>query len=292
MADGERYKRSISQWNDYSYCSWQFRLKRILKIEERPAVWSAGGNAFHRCSEAFDRQFTTKNLQFPPSAGVYHNWRESWSNMFAEELDELRQIAPESEWRTAGRPTNEKPNGEDVNWWAENGPNMMSAYIKWRHDNIDRLQIATMPDGSPAIEIPVETVLGEDHVPVVGYVDRLFEDVRQENATARYLLVDLKSGSSTPAVPVQLGQYSVQLEEQLLWPIRWGAFYDARKGALGRPINLTAWGVENLGVAYDMLDRAVEQGIFVPNLGRHCFSCGVRSSCIFQGGSEPEGTDG
>lgn len=116
-----------------------------------------------------------------------------------------------------------------------------------------------------------------------GYVDRLMCDLEAENTN---IVIDLKSGSRTPETPIQLATYSVQLEPLINAPCTWGAFYDARKGVMHDPIPLEEWTEEKLGYIYGTLDRAIEAGIFLPNITNMCKGCGVRKFCVYQGGRE------
>lgn len=278
QANSNAHRRSHSQLNDYLHCSWAFRLKRIKKVPERGSVWLPGGKAFHSVTEGFDRQTWQEN---DLSGLDPEPWENAFEDEFERELDELRENDPdESSWRTAGRKTIAKPNGEDVTWWRTAGRQFVSGYIAWRTSTADTLRIATV-EGGPGIEVEVEMPLGG--VPMRGYVDRLMEDT----STGELLLMDLKSGSRTPVSPMQLALYSVQLEPRVGRPIVWGAYFDARKGTLTDPISLTNFTEHKLGIAYQNLDRAVTAGIFLPTIDSHCKACGVRSACIWTGGTEP-----
>jgi len=45
---------SYSAFTTYLTCGWQYYLGRLLKLEEAPSVWSAGGRAFHHATELYD----------------------------------------------------------------------------------------------------------------------------------------------------------------------------------------------------------------------------------------------
>lgn len=286
----ERRTRSHSQLNDYLHCGHGFYLKRMLKVPEAGSVWLHGGRAFHETTEAFDRAVYAAGLG-AGSASLQVMLRENdplldpepWQNMFEDvftaSIDTARENDPDGVFRTAGRKTKDKPNGEDETWWREAGREMVGRYINWRTSVGDVLALATVESG-PGIEIEVTAPVGG--VPMVGYVDRLFRD--QNDA---HLVVDLKTGPRTPASPMQLALYSVQLEAQLGVPVTWGAWYDARKGTLSDPIDLSTFTEQKLGRVYRGLDRGISQGVFLPNIDSHCRACGVRSACVYQGGIEP-----
>lgn len=277
-----RHRRSHSQFNDYLHCSWAFRLKRINRLQEKPSVWLSGGKAFHSVSEDFDRATWQENDLSQWSD--HEQWEAGFDQHFEALLQEEREKNPgidETQWRTAGRKTKDKPDGEDIDWWRTAGRQFITKYVDWRVATNDTLRIAHLPDGGPAIEVEMHTPLGG--VPMSSYADRVFQD----QDTGELLLTDMKSGSRTPDTPMQLATYAIQIERIFRRPIVWGAFYDARKGLLSEPIDLTRFDQDNLGYVYRTLDRAAEEGIFLPNIGSHCKSCGLRDFCIWQGGTEP-----
>lgn len=275
--------RSNSQLSDYLHCSHAFWLKRFKHVPEAPSVWLPGGKAFHSATEAHDRA-SWEIRQNGGDINEIHD-PEPFANLFdqffEEYLDEFRQNEPdESTWRTAGRKTVAKPNGEDVAWWREAGREFTAKYVEWRTSVEDKMLVATVADG-PAVEIQVARPIGETNF--VGYIDLVVIDAD----TGVLLIIDKKSGSRTPVSPLQLAVYSEQLERELRRPVTWGAYYDARKGALGPPIDLSSFTQAKLARIYENLDRGIEQQIFLPRIDSHCKACGVRGACIFQGGVEP-----
>lgn len=281
----DRHTRSHSQLNDYLHCSHAYYLKRMRKVQEAPSVWLAGGKAFHSATEMFDEHveagvgFTALVQENDPILDV-DQWRDVFDDCYGHELDAIRETDPdESTWRAAGRKTKDKPNGEDVAWWRLAGRDMIARYINWRISTHDVLVMATVK-GRPGIEVEVTTPIGG--VPMRGYVDRVMVD-----ASGNHIVIDLKSGSRTPVSLMQLALYSVQLEALMGVPVSWGAYYDARKGTLGEPADLTRFTPQNLGAVYKNLDRAVDSGIFLPRIDSHCNACSVRRACVYQGGIAP-----
>jgi RecB family exonuclease len=207
-------------------------------------------------------------------------WEDVFEVNFETELDALRAVEPDqTRWRTGGRKTKDRPNGEDVEWWRQAGRDMIRTYVAWRLRTSDTLHIAAVK-GAAGVEVEVTTSFGG--VPVRGFVDRLFLDTQ----TGAYLVVDYKTGANPPKAQLQLGQYSVQLEAMIGAPVRWGAYYDARKGELSKPFDLSGYTPERLGYIYGGLDTSIRSNIFLPNMTQ-CFSCGMRDACVFQGGIEP-----
>lgn len=272
-----RYVRSYSQLSEWKQCSWRFYLRRLLRAQETPSVWTAGGLAFHKTTEMYDMLTWQENdlsgWQDP------RPWFGTFRDQFEEELDKLRAIDPdESNWRVASK------GRETIVFWRQLGPVLISQYIAWRTSTVDTLRIAAVKS-APGIEVKVETSLGD--VPVVGYIDRVFQDVR----TGVLEIVDYKSGARMPADSGQLGQYSVQLEQQEGTPVTWGAFYNARKGQLDGPLNLAGYTEAGLGQQYQRLEASIEAREFEPNITALCKSCGVKQFCKFVGGKEPEASE-
>lgn len=279
----ERKPRSFSQLDGYDKCSYAFYLKRVLKLPSVPSVWLAGGSAWHKVTEDFDRAVYGQ----PTLADITN--LDHFVDQFGIELDreiEEREAETEygrDEWRAAGvGKTLKNPAGEDIAWWRIRGKEFVRAYIEWRVMWNDRLRLASF-DGEPAIELKVLTRIGG--VPVVGYIDRIFRDM--DNGSL--LLLDMKSGKSMPDKPRQLGQYALQIRQQYGTPISWGNYFDARKGALARrePIDLSEYTEFGLGASYAALDSAVEAGIFAPNVTAFCKTCEVKQFCYTQGGAIP-----
>ena len=46
---------SHSQFTTYLDCGWRYYLEKILKIEEEPAYYFAGGTAVHSAADAVDQ---------------------------------------------------------------------------------------------------------------------------------------------------------------------------------------------------------------------------------------------
>ena len=277
----ERRTRSYSQLADYLHCGWAYRLKKVKRVEETPSVWLPGGTAFHAATEEFDIETFELDLSALEIDGYISKARDSFVNHFERAVEEMTEKHPDTtKWRTAGRATKEKPNGEDLDWWHEAGQEMVTNYIRWRINTNDTWAIATV-EGRPAVEVEIKAPLGQ--TPLRHYVDRLLRD-RNTNALC---VMDLKSGSRMPSTPLQLATYSVLLEQMLGEPVLWGAFYDARRGYLTEPMDLSRFTPANLGVLYDTLDEAATRGLYLPKLDTHCVKCGVREFCVWQGGVEP-----
>jgi ATP-dependent helicase/DNAse subunit B len=47
---------SYSALTTYIDCGYLYYLGRLLEIPEEPSIWSAGGSAFHKATEEWDKQ--------------------------------------------------------------------------------------------------------------------------------------------------------------------------------------------------------------------------------------------
>lgn len=269
-----RQHRSNSQLSNYLTCGWQYKLAKIDRLPERPSVWQCGGRAFHSASEEFDQMVF--DVGAIPDVADTTVWEDIFTEKFEIEIEEQRKTEPTIEsWRTAGRKTTAKPNGEDIAWWHIAGRVMIGTYVKHRANTNDNLKVAVI-GGEPAIEVQVTVPIGD--VPMLGYIDRVMED---EKGTL--VILDLKTGARIPYSKMQLALYSVQLEQMLGRPVSWGMYYDARKGSYSEYYALTKYTAQNLGVVYSTLDRAIREGIFLPNVSDMCKSCAFREHCVFGG---------
>lgn len=262
--------RSYSQITQYGECGHSYKLKRIDGIRERPAIWFAGGRAFHSVSEWFDGEcFAGRD-----PVDVREDIPDAWYSVFGMELENLGPSTEMDAWRAAGRRTKEKPNKEDAEWWRTAGLDMCERYADWREVTKNSLRIATLPHGAPAIETAVDVSMGG--VPSRGAVDRVFEDT----VNGSLLLVDLKTGSRVPSTDMQLGDYAVKWFRKFGQRLWYGAYYMARSGRLTEPHELK-WSPDLIDSMYQAADAGIRAGIFLPVLGSHCIGCGVRDHCDY-----------
>jgi hypothetical protein len=258
--------RSYSQTKNFRTCGEQYRLERVEKAPQRPNCTAVAGNVIHVVSEWVD------GAAHIGCAGpeLYSIAREVTPRIVEEALAEnISTDFPISTWKHYGRPTQAKPNGEDMYWWiAEGIPKAVDAYIDWRVDN-PAWRLAVIDD-APAIEVGFDIKIGT--VEVRGKIDRIFQD-----DSGRQLILDIKSGQK-PKTDEQLGTY---------WKatgIRWGAYLYGLKTGEAKyvgPIDLSHWTDDKLEQLYCETDRAINAGIFIPNPGDGCFHCAVQNSCKF-----------
>ena len=158
------------------------------------------------------------------------------------------------------------------------GPIMVAQYVSWRDARLaEGWQFFTLPDGSPAVEVPIQIEL--DGVLVKGYIDRVMV-----NDDGELLVNDLKTGSHTPASALQLGIYALGMERHFgVRPIL-GAYYMARKGELTAPTSLLHYTPAGRQVVQASQVR-YRNDVYLPHVTSMCSSCSVRQFCSAFGGS-------
>lgn len=190
---------------------------------------------------------------------------------FHQSLDDALRSDTTSEWRMSGAKTK---NPENEEFWRENGPKWVRDYYKWRMANPFYI-LATLPDGSPAIEVAFNVKVPGSDIVVKGYADRVFIDTRDDSK----LIVDLKSGKTAQASPMQLGFYRMGWSLLFGEDIRWGAYYDARKASLDAIYDLDQFPVDMIARWLRNADKVIKQNLLIPNVSRDCGWCSVRDHC-------------
>lgn len=201
------------------------------------------------------------------------SWQEVWDQSLAEELErESAQGYSPADFYVSGRRSKAYPDKETPAWWAEHGPKFVKAWEAWR-DNCG-MDIWTAPDGKPAIELEVRAHRG--HYQVLSVIDRVFIDQDDE-----LYIIDLKSGSQTPAWPRQMALNNLGLRHQYGVEARYAGFWNPRKGGIVdgftdiRHLD-EEWMWRQVEMAYDIRDR----GNFVAQPTMLCkTACGVRDYC-------------
>jgi putative RecB family exonuclease len=265
--------RSYSQLSQLEECPEQYRLKRIERVPEAPAVWFPGGEAFHWATEDFDHYVVDFGLE----AAAAIDWPSSFPAKFdlacQERID--KGDSPDlSTWRTAGV-SKTLPHGEDFRWWKEHGPEMVRDYVRWRYKTRDRYGIWVASDGTPGIEWDGVAELGG--VPVTARADRIMVDL----GTGATIIVDLKTGKKTPDNPLQLRIYRMVIERVTAEPMWYGAYYMAREAKLTAPMVLDTTNEVALEERFARAERLHEAGIYLPRPGPNCRQCAVKAHCIF-----------
>nr|SBO90599.1 Phage exonuclease [Nonomuraea gerenzanensis] len=119
----------------------------------------------------------------------------------------------------------------------------------------------------------METEIGG--VRVLGYIDLVLEDFE-----GTPFVRDLKTGTKTPHLPVQLKVYQRGLRDVLGVEADWGDYYMAKDGQPTDPIDLGSFSEPLLERWFTDMDQAERAGIYMPNPSSdNCWSCPVKHHC-------------
>lgn len=256
----------------YLQCPKSYELNRLSGMTSLPAWWFIGGSCVHEVTEAIDRLLLD---------GVVVTL-ESAKEMTLDKLDELiaaeivkTGIEPE-EWLAAGRWP--KKNGYD--WWRENAPLMVERYLKWRQ--------ATMWEvvdfnGVPGIECDLLVTL--EFGQFRGAPDRVFR-----LPSGQLVVLDVKTGSTIPKEPLQLGTYACMVEELGYERPAFGVYAMVKHEdeILSAMVPLDKYTRPYLEGIYGPADAGIRLGAFAPNVGDSCRTCPVQKGCYAAGGADSQ----
>lgn len=211
-----------------------------------------------------------------PIAGTIQVSRQEWEHIYGSHVSRVEEESGigHTAWRTAGRKTKEKPNGDDVSFWFDEGFSQVRAYAHWLETSGWSVH---GHGGNPLVETEVSGELGG--VLVKAYLDAVLRSPADD-----LVLTDYKTGSRTPIGLLQLGTYRALLLQTTGLEVNLGSFFMTRKGEMTEPEDLRRFTPEYLGRVFARLAQGIEAGIFLPHLGDHCRTCDVASSCFARGG--------
>lgn len=253
-------RTSVSRLTSIARCGLAYQLERVQQLPALPAGWLIQGIAIHDACDAWE-----KSARQMPICDAQDVFESVWYT----ELTKADEKCPDrSTWLVGGR----KKVENDLSDRYDDGLLQVADYIT-ANLNDKRLRPYEMPDGSPASEMGFEIQLGG--VDVRGYFDLLLEDVE----TGELLIRDIKSGSNVPLVPFQLQVYRLGLAETLGLETAWGHYYMTKKREPGRPRDLTRLDREWIEGWFAKQVEMEQQGLFIPNPGDACRTCGVRPHC-------------
>jgi hypothetical protein len=266
---------SVTSWSE---CGLKYKLTRLDGFAEQPAWWSVGGSAVHQATEWWDigahQELDTEGL-----------FGQALTDQVAKECK--FSDTPPSEWRSS--------RGQDRDWWMDNGPGMVQAWIDWREQTAWQILEIDNPDGDPlmgepsllGVELPFEIELGG--MPVKGYIDRVFVTPAGET-----VIVDLKTGARKPASPLQLGFYRAAVMEQYGVTADLGGYFMNRKkpGEQFVVEGLAQYTPDYVGQFVSGFKQAREVGLYLPHVTALCKSCGVARHCWAQNPELAPGVSG
>lgn len=224
-----------------------------------PAAWLAQGTAIHEAADRWEKSGRTMSI---PEA------QEVFRGVWAVEIDKATEAEPDrSKWLVGGR----KKVSTDLLDRYEGGFEQVANYITYNLEDTS-LQPYLMPDGEVAAEVGFDIEF--QGITVRGYIDILMQDTR----TGEVLIRDIKSGAKVPLVPFQLIVYRKALAE-LGIEANWGDFFMTRDGHPTRAIDLTTVDNEWIEKWFVRQVEIEEQGLYLPNPGDACRTCGVAPHC-------------
>ena len=260
---------SYSSLSSYSECGERWKLERGYHKDSSTWFATVAGSAVHEISEYIDLK------EIGLFEGEIPSFLEVFDRLLAQESERGIEVKPSgrvlnSIGKTGG------PNKKDRGWYIHYGPLWVEAWIEWKATNGD-LTLATMPNGSPGIEVEINQQAGGE--PHKGFIDRVY--VRASDG--EYVIVDLKTGKE-PAGNIQLGSYSVGLLREHGIEANLGAYWMTDKGELTAIVDLTVYSASYIDSLYEMAWRGIRAGVFLPNVTNLCRGCGVREYCRAVGG--------
>ncbi|NBU93414.1 MAG: hypothetical protein EBS18_02475 [Actinobacteria bacterium] len=200
-------------------------------------------------------------------------WDESFLKAIAE--TEAKSQTNPVDWRKGGRATNANPDKENKAWWDDNGKKMFLDFVTaWKDSG---LTIWESPQGVPGVEIELNSQFGDVSL-------KAYADLIAVTSAGELVVVDFKTGAFTPDSSLQLGIYACAMEMKFgVRPTR-GYYYSARKAQFLEAEGLHRWSIPLLTELFAQFNRAVENEIFLPNIGMACSTCGVKDYCYATGG--------
>lgn len=258
----ERPHRSVSQYNQYYGCPWEYYLSRLAKDDQgqplwkRPAAWFPQGSAVHKAAEMFEKSHRTMTLEAAQDV-----FRES----YAEEVADYCDKVPNFEfWFPSGRYKAE----DDLPRRYDIGLDQVRKYIEYYTVESPGEQPWILPDGEVAAEIPF--VMELDNVLVRGYIDLVTDEV-----------IDNKTGNN-PGDAFQLAAYKVALMEEYDKEVTHGHYWMGRTGQPTESIDLRDWTKERLTDEFGKLNDDITAERFGPTPDKKkCTFCGVNQHCEF-----------
>lgn len=246
---------SHSAINSYLRCGKAYELGK-LGVKEAPAWWLIGGSAVHKATEWLDKG----EWDDSPEMAFY--------TAFNNEIFDAEDTEPDQDkWRKAGYGAR----AQGYDHWMRQGPR----YVKQWADHDFRW---------PHVELDVSTTLPSG-IKIKAYVDRVsrFNIGLHQDGFGIY---DLKTGSTRPDSDQQLGVYAVLVAEKLGQPVLHAANYMFKDDEFYE-MDVSNWTLETVDeIAKEWYD-GISSGIFIPNRGKQCGTCGVGHGCFLQAGDSP-----
>lgn len=270
MTDKEQSFRSVSQLTAYLECGECYRLRYIERVPRKPAAWFPQGIAFHEGIEFWERFNREPDLQ-----EVLEQYYAAWDDGLASTLE----FGPD-DWLTG---TAKRDGPADIELRMAKGADQVADYMEFAKAHEDEWHILKI-DGEPMLEQRFELIVphtDEKEIVVVGYIDQMVE-----YANGAIRVRDLKTGTKRPVWEIQLGIYALAMREKFGIDDCWtGDYYMAKDKSTTRDYDLhrfPRWFVEQ---QFQMLERGIENKVFLSNPGTTARVCPVSDWCYAEGGN-------
>lgn len=246
---------SHSQTDQYTNCPMSYKLQRLDRVPQLQAVWFVQGTAAHAACEQWELSDRTADIEAEYLAA------------FDSELAALLAKHPdEPEWIRGGV----KGLDRDIRERRAKGAAQVASYARWAVEQ--EWRVWTLPDETPALEVPFSIELGGK--PVKGYIDAIWEwpDGSIEP-------VDLKTGTKQPETARQIGLYKVAIGQIFGEQVTQGR-YLMLKDLSHKPIDVRRYTYEYLDELYGHVHRGIAAGAFPARPSGGCFTCTSKRSCV------------
>lgn len=263
LTEVKNQARSYSQLSQYKQCPWQYYLRRVRNVWQRPAAWLPQGTAVHTAAEAWEKSGRAMDLE--ATLDVY---RES----FAKQATAMCVDTPNLDWWFSSGPYH----GElDLERRFALGEQQVARYLDYYEETAPNEVIWITEDGTPAIELGFNTVL-PGGVKVRGYIDQVIQMPAGEIRPR-----DIKTGNK-PGDELQLATYGAVLTVEHGVTVVQGDYWMGRNGKPTVPYSLREWSVDRVGEAYLEMDQAVKAERFDPDPEpSKCRFCPAQLDCSY-----------
>lgn len=270
---------SHSQHTSMLRCAKAYELERLRGAPRIPAWWFLGGSCVHQVTETYDRLRCSGTVVNVRAEEIQRYTVEVLDALVADEKRD-KQLTNFHGWFAAGRATVDKETGElkggkqGYDWWAENAPVMVQNYLDW-YDKTG-WQLAYF-GGTPAIEFEVSPDYQFGRFK--GFIDRVFV-----LPSGDLVVADIKTSTSPPKEPLQLGDYANALEMMGYPRPKWGTYIMVKHGEHTPIVPLDKYTTHYLEGVHGPVRKMIDSEIFPPNVGDACRTCVVQKSCFAYGG--------
>jgi hypothetical protein len=274
----EATRLSFSKLDVYNDCGEKYRLKYVERVAGEPSGFFIGGVSVHRTLQ----QIQTQDLWDPREEfdrHVFEGEEPRPGRVFDLYQSNVDKAVEEAVSRSNGEPIywGGRQHGETEEWWRRMGPVMLRRAAEARDAWIAGGW--TVVQGGSEIRVGATLPSGQY---VTGFVDYWIA----EDETGEGVLVDWSTGRVGGKDPFQLATYAWAIMEatkasgKVIYVARGLAVYlrASKPEKMFEHFDLTD-AIPSVPDDYAMLARGIEAGIFRPNYGFLCGSCGVRKSC-------------